>query len=111
MQVSVKWLLSAGAIGLTIPRAQWRGVLSTRALVSDWVSGGRVLLAIRSIAENIKKARRAFFLYDNIEAVFQGDLSPVTSRSVVESCVMPVLLFGCENWVMTRAMTEKLGSF
>ena len=73
------------------------GVLS-RALVSDWVSGGRDLLAIRSIAENIKKARRAFFLYDNIEAVFQGDLSPLTSRSVVESCVMPVLLFGCENW-------------
>jgi len=24
---------------------------------------------------------------------------------------MPVLLFGCENWVMTNAMTEELKSF
>ena len=70
----------------------------------------RDLLATRSIAENIKKARRVFFLYGNIGA-FQGDLIPLSSHSVVESCVMPVLLFGCENWVMTSAMTEELESF
>ena len=73
-------------------------------LVSDWVSGGNEIM--RSIVENIKKARRAFFLYDNIGAVFQGDLSPLSSHSVVESCVMPVPCFGCENWVMTRAKAE-----
>ena len=51
----MKWLLSAGAIGLTIPRAllgERRESCQPRALVSDWVSGGRDLLAIRSIAEN-----------------------------------------------------------
>ena len=73
-------------------------------LVSDWVSGGKELM--RSIVENIKKARRVFFLYDNIGAVFQGDLSPLSSCSVVESCVMPVPRFGCESLVMTRARTE-----
>ena len=67
----------------------------------------RDLLATCSIAVNIRKARRAFFLYGNIGA-FQGDLSPLSSRSVVESCVMPVLLFGCENWIMTSAMVEEL---
>ena len=61
---------------------------------------------MRSIVGNIKKARRAFFLHDNIGAVFQGDLSPLSSRSVVESCVMPVPRFGCENWVMTKARAE-----
>ena len=33
--------------------------------------------------------------------VFQGDLSPLSPRAFVESCVMPVLLYGCENWVLT----------
>ena len=54
------------------------------------------MLATRTITENIKKARRAFFAYGSIGA-FQGDLSPLSSRSVVETCVMPVLLFGSEN--------------
>ncbi len=61
------------------------------------------LLATRAITENIKKARRAFFAYGGIGA-FQGDLSPLSSRSVVETCVMPVLLFGSENWLLNRAM-------
>ena len=76
----------------------------------------RFLVAKRSAGHTLhsrkykEKARRAFFLYGNI-GVFQGDLSPLSSRSVVELCVMPVLLFGCENWVMTSAMTEELESF
>ncbi len=47
----------------------------------------------------IKKARRAFFHYGSIGA-FQGDICPVSSSSILESCVMPVLLYGCENWII-----------
>ena len=43
--------------------------------------------------------------------VFQGDLSPLSSRSVVETCVMPVLLFGSENWLLNRAMISSLEAF
>ena len=28
---------------------------------------------------------------------FQGDLSPLSTRSVIETCVVPVLLYGCAN--------------
>ena len=54
------------------------------------------LLVTHAVEENIKKAWRAFFHYGSI-SVFQGDLSPLSCRSVLEICVMPVLLYGCEN--------------
>ena len=56
-------------------------------------------MANRAVEEGIKEVRRTFFHYGAI-GVFQGDLSPLSSRAVVESCVMPVLLYGCENWVL-----------
>ena len=68
-------------------------------LVSVWVIGGREIS--RSVKENIKKARRAFFHFSSI-GVFQGDISPLSSREVIESCVMPVLLYGSENWMRSR---------
>ena len=45
----------------------------------------------RSAEENIQKACQAFFHFGSI-GVFQGDISPLSSREVIESCVMPVLL-------------------
>ena len=51
------------------------------------------LSASRSVEENIRKARRAFFHFESIR-VFQGDISPLSSKEVIyiESYVMPVLL-------------------
>ena len=68
------------------------------------------LLATRAVEENIKKARRAFFHYGSI-GIFQGDLSPLSSRQVLEMCVLPVLLYGSENWIMTENLLGKLESF
>ena len=48
------------------------------------------------IEHNIIKARKAFFAYGSI-GVYQGAISPPSCRSVVETCVMPILLYGCEN--------------
>ena len=49
-------------------------------------------------------------LYGSI-GVFQGDTSPLSSREVIESCVMPVLLYGSENWILTEALLKKLEAF
>ena len=43
------------------------------------------------VEENIKKARRAFFARGN--GVFHGTLNPLSSKSIVEHCVFPCLLF------------------
>lgn len=67
-------------------------------------------MATRSVTENIKKARRAFFHYGSIGA-FQGCLNPLSTRSIIELCVMPVLLFGCENWILSKHSLDQLESF
>ena len=68
------------------------------------------LLATKSVEENIWKARRAFFHYGSI-GVFQGDISPLSSRSVLECCVMPILMYGSENWILTERLIDKLEAF
>lgn len=50
-------------------------------------------MATKSVEENIAKARHTFFHYGSI-GVFLGDISPLLSRSVLESCVMPISLLG-----------------
>ena len=68
------------------------------------------LFATKSVHENIQKARRAFFYFGSI-GVFQGDLSPLSTRSVIETCVVPILLYGSENWILTDVLLKKLDSF
>ena len=60
--------------------------------------------------ENIKKARRAFFGYGSL-GVFQGSLNPLSSASVIECCVLPVLLYGAENWILTSVLLDTLEKF
>ena len=59
------------------------------------------LMAGRSINENITKARRAFFAQGAIDA-FLGHLNSLSSSSVFGSCVIPVLLYGCETWLLDQ---------
>ena len=42
---------------------------------------------------------------------FQGVLNPASSKSVIETCIMPVLLYGCENWILKERPISQLNSF
>ena len=66
-------------------------VVSTAKCLGYWWESD--LFASKSIYENTKKARRAFFSYGSIGA-FQGDLNPLSSKSIIDTCVMPILIFG-----------------
>jgi hypothetical protein len=61
----------------------------------------------RSIEENIAKARKAFFATGALGS-FQGKSNPLTGRSIF---VIPILLYGCETWILTPALTTKLEKF
>ena len=60
-----------------------------------------------AVDDNIQKARRAFFALGST-GLF---LNPLTVRDLCETCVFPVLLFGCENWILNNQLVEKLESF
>ena len=70
----------------------------------------RDLLANCCVEQNITKARGCFFHYGSLGA-FQGDINPLSTKSIIDTCVMPVLLYGCENWVLTNTLLQKLGCF
>ena len=42
---------------------------------------------------------------------FQGDLSPLSTRSIIETCVVPIPLFGSENWIVSGGILGQLESF
>ena len=67
----------------------------------------RDLLASHAVEENNQKARIAFFHFGSIGA-FQGDLSPLSTRSVVETCGSSSSVYGCENWIVTERILQQL---
>ena len=63
-----------------------------------------------SIMERINKARSAFFSHEELGA-FHGLLNPLSSRSLIECCIIPVLMYGSESWVLNSTLLSKLESF
>ena len=68
------------------------------------------MMASQSVEENIRKAHKSFFHYGSLGA-FQGDLSHLSTRSIIQTCVMPILLFGSENWIVSGSILKQLESF
>ena len=64
----------------------------------------------KSIKERINKACGAFFAHGELGA-FHGLLNPLSSRSLIESCVIPVLMYGAESWCLNKTLLSKLKSF
>ena len=62
------------------------------------------------IEHSIAKARRSFFAYGSIGA-YQGAISLLSCRPLTETCVMPVLLYGCECWSLCDSSLKALNSF
>ena len=74
------------------------------------VSWNTSLSAKHSVCENVNKARRAFFALGRLGA-FQGDLNPLSSCSIFETCITPTLLYGCETWLLDSTSLSALESF
>ena len=63
-----------------------------------------------SVMERINKSRSAFFSHGELGA-FHGLLKPLSSRSLIECCIIPVLMYGSESWVLNSTLLSKLESF
>ena len=68
------------------------------------------LSSSKSIHEAIAKARRAFFAFGSMGA-FKGKLNPLTGKAIYETCVIPILLYGCENWILSDNNISMLEAF
>jgi len=68
------------------------------------------LSARRGVRSNISKARRQFFAL-GFSGCFLGFSNPLSAREVVETCVISILLYGAENWILDEACLELLEHF
>ena len=73
---------------------KWKGNLSSSSVIK----------------ERIQKARRAFVEFGSV-FTFQGNLSPLASSSIFQLCVLPILLYGVENWIISPESLQQLESF
>ena len=62
------------------------------------------------VRSNISKARRQFFALGS-SGCFLGFSNPLSAREVVETCMIPTLLYGAENWILDEACLELMESF
>ena len=65
------------------------------------------LSASRAVAENISKVRKAFFAVGDLGA-FQN---PLSSSSIFITCILPILLYGCETWILDSSSIARLERF
>ena len=79
---------------------------SAKCLGALWCSN---LSCKKWVESNIDKARRAFFARGS--GIFLGKLNPLSSRSIIELCVLPCLLYGAESWILHNTLLDKLESF
>ena len=63
-----------------------------------------------SINHNIAKARQAFFAH-RANGIAYGEQNPLSSSELFEVCVLPVCLYGSENWILTEPMISSLDQF
>ena len=68
------------------------------------------LSAQYSVSDNVNKARRAYFALGRLGA-FQGYLNPLSSCSIFETCIVPILLYGSETWLLDSTSLNALESF
>ena len=68
------------------------------------------LSAKASIEHNITKARKQFFALGS-SGCFLGYSNPISAREIVESCVIPTLRYGAENWILDETSLNLLERF
>ena len=98
------------------PKAPVEITLGNHALTTKWtarclgIQWQSNLSANESVSTNITKARKTFFGLGST-GVFHGDLNPLSSSNIYETCVLPILLYGCETWLLDSSCLQALEKF
>ena len=82
----------------------------TMETVTDFISGGFKITADGDCCHEMKRqlllGRKAMTNLDSI--LKRGDITLLTKVHLVKSMVFPVVMYGCESWIIKKADTEEL---
>ena len=82
-----------------IPKAKWLGYLWHKSLS-----------ARRAVEQNIAKAPRQLFALGST-GCYLGQSNPLSAGTVVETCILPTLCYGAENWILDDISLDLLNWF
>ena len=82
-------------------------IVSSLKTLGTWITSD--LSRKISVSENIKKCHRVFFAYGKL-GILHGKPNFLTSRQIIEHSVIPVLLYGSENWTLNASLIDCIES-
>ena len=95
------------------PITSWEIDGETLGTVADFIFGGSKITADGDCSHEIK---RCLFLgrkvMPNLDSIFKSrDLTLSTKVHLVKAMVFPVVMYGCESWIVKKAEQQRIDAF
>ena len=112
-KVSLKLNIQKTKIMAFDPITLWQIDGETVETVSDFIFGGFKITADGDCSHEIK--RRLLLgrkIMTNLDSIFKSrDITLPTKVRLVKAMVLPVVMYGCENWTVKKAEHRKIDAF
>ena len=96
-----------------INERKWQVDGETMETVTDFLSGGSKITADGNCSHEIKRhwllGRKAM---TNLDSILKSrDITLSTRVHLVKAMVFPVVMYGCESWIIKRAEHQRIDAF
>ena len=112
-KVGLKLNIQRTKIMVSDPITSWEIDRETVETVSDFILGGSKITADGDCSHEIK--RRLLFgrkVMDNLDSILKSrDITLPTKVRLVKAMVFPVVMYGCESWIVKKMSAKELMLF
>ena len=95
------------------PITSWKVDRETLETVTDFILGDSKITVDGDCSHEIKRClllgRKAMTKLDSI--LKSRDITLLTQVSLVKAIVFPVIVYGCESWIMKKAEHQRIDAF
>ena len=112
-KVDLKLNIQQTKIMVSSPITSWEIDGETVETMADFILGGSKITADSACSHEIK---RHFLLrrkvMTNLDSIFQSrDITLPTKVHLVKAMVFPVVMYGCESWIIKKAERQRIDAF
>ena len=112
-KVVLKLNIQKTKIMASSPITSWEIDGDTVDTVTDFISGGFIITADGDCSHEIKRclllARKAI---TNLDSILKSrDITLPTKVHLVKATVFPVVMYGCDNWMIKKAECQRIDAF
>ena len=112
-KVGLKLNIQKTKIMASSPITSWQVYGETVETVSDFIFGGSKITADGDCSHEIK--RRLLLgrkVISNLDSILKSkDITLSTKVHLVKAMVFPVIMYGCESWIVRKAEHRKIDAF